>query len=129
MVSFLRWDGTRLWLVSQWFLIDFGPCADDSNPVLRNPLYFAMLFILCVGAYVTYQLNLWGPMISMANAASTQALEEGKKRLREFLEASDTRRQAIAMSSGDDSYEMSKLNRRKVKDKLDGADDDGDDEI
>ena len=65
----------------------------------------------------------------MANAASTQALEEGKKRLREFLEASDTRRQAIAMSSGDDSYEMSKLNRRKVKDKLDGADDDGDDEI
>ena len=55
-------------------------------------------------------------MISMANAASAQAVEEGKKRLREFLEASDTGRQAMAMSNGE-SYEMSKLNgpRRKAR--------------
>ena len=37
-------------------------------------------------------------MLKMTNAASQQALEEGKKRLREFLESSDTGRQAIAMS-------------------------------
>ena len=74
------------------------------------------MFLLGVGAYVTYQLNLWGPMISMANAASAQAIEEGKKRLREFLEASDTGRQAMAMSSGE-SYEMSRMNgpRRKAR--------------
>ena len=48
-------------------------------------------------------------MIQMANAASAQALEEGKKRLREFLEQSDTGRQAMAMSGRDD-IPMRKLN-------------------
>lgn len=62
-----------------------------------------------VAAYITYTLNLWGPMYQMANAASQQALEEGKKRLREFLEASDTGRQAMAMSS-DEGVKMQKLN-------------------
>jgi protein SEY1 len=70
------------------------PCPPK---VLRNPVYFLFLLLLGAGAYVTYTLNLWGPMINMANAASKQALEEGKKRLREFLEASDTGRQAMAM--------------------------------
>ncbi len=46
----------------------------------------------------------------MTNAASQQALEEGKKRLREFLEASDTGRQAIAMSAGHEEIPMQKLN-------------------
>jgi protein SEY1 len=44
------------------------------------------------------------------DAASHQALEEGKRRLREFLEASDTGREAIAMSSSGaytEEYEMS----------------------
>ena len=63
-------------------------------------------------------------MLQMANAASTQALEEGKKRLREFLEASDTGRQAIAMSGRDD-IQMQKLNGNgKAR-----PDDDEDDEI
>lgn len=51
---------------------------------------------------MTYTLNLWGPMFKMANAASQQALEEFKTRLRKFLESSDTGRQAIAMSGGED---------------------------
>lgn len=45
----------------------------------------------------------------MTNAASAQALEEGKKRLREFLEQSETGRQAIAMSGRDD-IPLRKLN-------------------
>ncbi|KAL8992247.1 MAG: hypothetical protein Q9169_007249 [Polycauliona sp. 2 TL-2023] len=76
--------------------------------VLRNPVYFLFLILLGIGAYVTYTLNLWGPMYQMANAASQQALEEGKKRLREFLEASDTGRQAMAMSS-DEGIQMQKM--------------------
>ncbi len=48
-------------------------------------------------------------MYQMANAASQQAVEEGKKRLREFLESSDTGRQAIAMS-GQDDIQLRKLN-------------------
>ncbi|KAI4919189.1 Dynamin-like GTPase that mediates homotypic ER fusion [Alternaria conjuncta] len=68
--------------------------------VLRNPVYFIFLILLGVGAYVTYTLNLWGPMARMANAASTQGLEVGKERLRAFLESSDTGRQAMAMSGG-----------------------------
>lgn len=47
----------------------------------------------------------------MADAASKQALEEGKKRLREFLEASDAGRQAMAMSSQDE-IEMKRMNGR-----------------
>lgn len=61
------------------------------------------------GAYITYTLNLWGPMYQMANAASAQALEEGKKRLREFLEASEGGRQAVAMT-GQEDVVMRKLN-------------------
>jgi hypothetical protein len=48
-------------------------------------------------------------MYQMANAASQQAVEEGKKRLREFLESSDTGQQAIAMS-GQDDIQLRKLN-------------------
>ena len=48
-------------------------------------------------------------MYQMANAASTQALEEGKKRLREFLEESNAGRQAVAMG-GENDVQMRKLN-------------------
>ncbi|KAL9104882.1 MAG: hypothetical protein Q9163_000199 [Psora crenata] len=80
--------------------------------VLRNPVYFLFLIMLAIGAYITYTLNLWGPMLQMANAASAQALQEGKKRLREFLEASETGRQAIAMEGrrSAEDIRMSKLN-------------------
>ncbi|KAF2688757.1 GTP-binding protein Sey1 [Lentithecium fluviatile CBS 122367] len=67
--------------------------------VLRNPVYFIFLILLAVGAYVTYTLNLWGPMARMANAASAQALDIGKERLRDFLENTDTGRRAAAMSA------------------------------
>ena len=86
--------------------------------VLRNPAYFFLLFVCAVGAYVTYQLNLWGPILKMTEAASNQAMVEGKRRLREFLESSDTGRQAIAMSSSGGSsksgeeHEMSRLNKQ-----------------
>ena len=49
-------------------------------------------------------------MYQMANAASAQALEEGKKRLREFLEESNAGRQAMAMS-GQEDVQMGKINR------------------
>ncbi|CAK3853102.1 probable SEY1 [Lecanosticta acicola] len=66
--------------------------------VLRNPVYFILLILLGAAAYVTYTLNLWGPMLRMTNAASQQGLEIFKEKLREFLESSETGRQAIGMS-------------------------------
>ncbi|OQD78518.1 hypothetical protein PENDEC_c001G07093 [Penicillium decumbens] len=98
--------------------------------VLRNPAYFVLLFVCAVGAYITYQLNLWGPILKMTEAASHQALEEGKRRLREFLESSDTGRQAMAMSadksgsSRREGYEMSDMQKRGSSSR---ADDDLDD--
>ncbi|KAJ4402376.1 Dynamin-like GTPase that mediates homotypic ER fusion [Didymella pomorum] len=71
--------------------------------VLRNPLYFIMMILLAVGAYVTYTLNLWGPMARMGNAASAQAIEIGKEKLREFLETSESGRRAMAQSGLDNS--------------------------
>ena len=98
----------------------------NSSLVLRNPVYFVFLIMVGAGAYVTYTLNLWGPMLQMANAASAQAVEEGKKRLREFLEASDTGRQAVAMSSGYEDIQMQKLNGNGS---AATGEDDADDEI
>ncbi|QIX01798.1 hypothetical protein AMS68_007315 [Peltaster fructicola] len=66
--------------------------------VLRNPVYFILLILVGVAAYVTWTLNLWGPILSMSNAASTQGLEIAKQKLREFLENNDTARQAIGMT-------------------------------
>ncbi|KAJ4336602.1 Dynamin-like GTPase that mediates homotypic ER fusion [Didymella glomerata] len=71
--------------------------------VLRNPLYFILMILLAVGAYVTYTLNLWGPMARMGNAASAQAIEIGKEKLREFLETSESGRRAMAQSGLDNS--------------------------
>ncbi|KAF1926671.1 GTP-binding protein Sey1 [Didymella exigua CBS 183.55] len=71
--------------------------------VLRNPVYFIFLILAAVGAYVTYTLNLWGPMARMANAASAQALDISKERLREFLETSESGRRAMAQSGLDNS--------------------------
>ncbi|KAJ4378999.1 Dynamin-like GTPase that mediates homotypic ER fusion [Didymella sp. IMI 355093] len=71
--------------------------------VLRNPVYFIFLILGAIGAYVTYTLNLWGPMARMANAASAQALDIGKERLREFLETSESGRRAMAQSGLDNS--------------------------
>ncbi|KAK5552853.1 Dynamin-like GTPase that mediates homotypic ER fusion [Exophiala xenobiotica] len=95
--------------------------------VLRNPVYFIFLILLAVGAYVTYTLNLWGPMLKMTNAASQQAIEEGKRRLRDFLDENPTARQAAVAMTGREEFEMSNLSRtprstQKVK--TDGADDD-----
>ncbi|KAK2863643.1 Dynamin-like GTPase that mediates homotypic ER fusion [Arthroderma sp. PD_2] len=99
--------------------------------VLRNPIYFIFLLVVGVGAYVTFQLNLWGPMINMAEAASRQAVEEGKRRLREFLESSDTGRQAMAMSGRNgpraEEYEMS--SNLKNRGRRTAADDDDDDDL
>ena len=105
----------------------FADCP--SCTVLSNPAYFFLLFVCAVGAYVTYQLNLWGPILKMTEAASQQALEEGKRRLREFLESSDTGRQAIAMSASHraessnrtEEYEMADMSKgdSKVSDDLD----------
>ena len=87
-----------------------------------------------VGAYVTYTLNLWGPMTRMANAAGQQAWDIGRERLREVLENSDTGRQAMAMSARQgggrqrdaDEISMDTLNgdgKKRQKDDVDDLDD------
>ncbi|KIV92237.1 protein SEY1 [Exophiala mesophila] len=94
--------------------------------VLRNPVYFMFLILLGIAAYVIFTLNLWGPLINMTNAASQQALSEGKKRLREFLDESPAARQALSAAGGDEYELTSRSPKRSSKLKTDGADDDGD---
>jgi hypothetical protein len=106
--------------------INFG--ITDFFIVLRNPMYFILLILLGVAAYVTYTLNLWGPMLRMANAASAQAIEIGKEKLREFLESSDTGRQAIGMKGRDDSDNIS-LNTLDSRGKRMAPVEDDDDDI
>ncbi|RKF75027.1 Protein sey1 [Golovinomyces cichoracearum] len=57
--------------------------------VLRNPIYFLFLLVIGSGAYITWSLNLWGPILSMTNAATSQGINIGKEKLREFLEKNE----------------------------------------
>ncbi|KAG9238287.1 RHD3/Sey1 [Amylocarpus encephaloides] len=97
--------------------------------VLRNPVYFIFIILLGVGAYVTYTLNLWGPMLRMANAASTQAVEIGKEKLREFLENSETGRQAIGIPPRSDSDNISMTTLDSRGKRKPSVEDDDEDEI
>jgi hypothetical protein len=58
-------------------------------------------------------------MARMANAASAQALDIGKERLREFLESSESGRQAMAMADrqggSGESVRMDRLNGQGKK--------------
>ena len=103
--------------------------TNGCGTVLRNPLYFVFLLVLGAGLYITYTLNLWGPIIHMTNAATQQGLEIGKQRLREFLESSDTGRQAMAMSASSgsrnesDGIKMDSLNKSGKKTESEDLDD------
>ncbi|GAB7340788.1 hypothetical protein MBLNU457_7159t2 [Dothideomycetes sp. NU457] len=86
--------------------------------VLRNPAYFALLALLAIGGYVTYTLNLWGPIIRMSNAASGQGLAIAKEKLRDFLEMSETGQRAVAMSGGESrGTKMDTLKSNGTKDR------------
>ncbi|KAI2778890.1 root hair defective 3 GTP-binding protein [Daldinia loculata] len=95
--------------------------------VLRNPVLFVLLVIIAGGLYVSYSLNLLGPMMQMSNAAWNQASDIGKQRLREFVENNETARQAIGMAGRDsDSISMDTLDSRGKKKSRVAVDDDDD---
>lgn len=87
-----------------------------------------MFIALCMfagGSYVAYNLNLLGPMMQMANAASNQAVDIGKQKLRDFLENNETARSALAMPARKDTdISMDTLDS---KGKRRGGDEDEDD--
>ena len=90
-------------IVAGKIIFEFSTVLANNVTVLRNPMYFIFLILLGAAAYVTYTLNLWGPILRMTNAASAQAIEIGKEKLREFLESSDTGRQTMGMAGRADS--------------------------
>ncbi|KAH7156106.1 RHD3/Sey1 [Dactylonectria macrodidyma] len=84
--------------------------------VLRNPVLFLLLIFIAAGTYLSYTLNLLGPMMQMGNAAVTQGVDIAKQQLREFIANSDTARQALAMPARDsDSISMDTLDSRGKK--------------
>ncbi|KAF7548555.1 hypothetical protein G7046_g8636 [Stylonectria norvegica] len=83
--------------------------------VLRNPFLFIILLILAGGTYVSYTLNLLGPMVQMTNAAVNQGVDIAKQGLREFIANSDTARQALAMPARDSDISMDTLDSRGKK--------------
>ena len=85
------------------------------------------LVILMGGTFISYQLNLLGPMMQMTNAATNQAVEIGKEKLREFLQNNEMARQALSMtqdSSGDGiDLEVLNSNGRRRESTWPGDDD------
>lgn len=69
--------------------------------VARNPFLILLVCLIAAGMYVTYQMNLWGPIIRMSMAAVEQAREIAREKLREFVEAGESgKRERVAMGSG-----------------------------
>lgn len=88
--------------------------------VLRNPIYFVFLLTIGIVLYITWTLNLWGPILSMIEAASAQGIEIGKTKLREFLENNESTRKALNSGKEDesDSIMLKKLDSKgKSKEK------------
>jgi len=105
----------------------FFPGHANHFQVLRNPFLFLLLIVMAGGTYIAYTLNLLGPMMQMTNAATNQALEIGKQRLRDFLENSETARQALAMPErerGADSIRLDALDSRGKRQEQGAQDDD-----
>lgn len=81
---------------------------------------------------MAYTLNLLGPMMQMANAATHQGVEIGKAKLRDFLENNEMARQALAVPAREragDSISMDNLDRsgRRRNGGAEREDDDDDD--
>lgn len=77
---------------------------------------FILLILLGGGTYTAWYLNLLGPMMQMGNAAVTQGMDIAKQQLREFVNNSDTARQALAMPARQDSdISMDTLDSRGKK--------------
>lgn len=85
-----------------------------------------MLCMFAGGTYVAYNLNLLGPMMQMTNAASNQAVEIGKQKLRDFLESNETARTALAMPArkDTDSISLDTLDSKGMRREKDEDDDD-----
>lgn len=79
-------------------------------------MLFILLIMIAGGTYISYTLNLLGPMVQMGNAAVTQGVDIAKQQLREFIANSDTARQALAMPARDsDNISMDTLDSRGKK--------------
>jgi protein SEY1 len=84
---------TPLWMWA--LLLVLG--QNEIIAVARSPLLLVFAILAVTGLYVTYQLNLWEPILRMSGAAWSQGVAVGKERLREFLLSSEAGRQALAM--------------------------------
>lgn len=83
--------------------------------VARNPLLILFICIFAAAAYVTYQMNLWGPIIRMSIAAWEQALEIVREKLREFVEAGEgARRERIAIGNRSNGTEADAISLQSL---------------
>ncbi|KIY50144.1 root hair defective 3 GTP-binding protein [Fistulina hepatica ATCC 64428] len=58
---------------------------NEAMAVLFNPLYFTMLLIMLVTAYIIVQLHLVGPLFQVLNTVSREVQRQCSARLREYF--------------------------------------------
>lgn len=59
---------------------------NEFMAVLRSPFLFILLLLAAGAAYVTHTLNMWGPLLQVANAMVNKTLEVARDKLRESLQ-------------------------------------------
>uniref|UniRef100_A0A060T1C3 ARAD1C23606p n=1 Tax=Blastobotrys adeninivorans TaxID=409370 RepID=A0A060T1C3_BLAAD len=78
---------------------------NEFMAVLRNPFLFLFVLMIGAGAYITFSLNMWGPIISVTGAMTDRAIEIGKEKLRQALEV-DPNQRATRQGAQGEAIEM-----------------------
>lgn len=100
---------------------------NELMAVLRNPLLFLFCIMIAAAGYVTYTLNLWGPMLSVTSAMTERSVEIAKQKLREFLDVPHElknqsqrgkRPVAVAVSQEGEEIQMEDLSAKLKRNEL-----------
>ncbi|CAN6614611.1 protein Sey1p [Trichomonascus vanleenenianus] len=59
---------------------------NEFMAVLRNPFLFMFVIMAAGGAWITFSLNMWGPIGVLVNTMVAKTVEISKEKLREVLE-------------------------------------------
>ncbi|GAA5899382.1 hypothetical protein JCM6882_009104 [Rhodosporidiobolus microsporus] len=99
--------------------------------VIRSPIYFTMLLILGAAAYVTYTLNMTGPVFAVARGVSNEVIKTVNEQLHNYFTAQsadghasrhhhEQRRHAVPVPAATNSTEEFELEEKKAEERFKG---------
>jgi len=82
--------------------------------VLKSPVYFATLIILAMGVWMTFKLNMQGPILAIGTGLYHETSKVAQEKLKEYLSEGSPRR-TNSTTDVDDTYHLKKrLSRTRL---------------